>query len=309
MATILDYLKENKHKSFSELRFNELDIACLNELGYIPFELLNIEGLNDSFTTTLKAIISQDKQLVFSNHFLVTKERQILLEQFRDSIRFEDLTLSHYVSETNPEYDKQFAAMVFSIPRLSHQQIVFRGTDDTIIGWKEDFQLTYQTEIASHRSAIGFVKTILASETNSHFVLSGHSKGGNLALYTMTRLSKSEQNQISSLYLYDSLGISETAIHSEAYLRIRHKIYRYIPQESIVGVMLYHDVTPKIVASLSSGIMQHAMTNWLVTTNAYFSKASQLSSLSLNLEYTFSEWIKVLSKQELKLIVDTFLMF
>lgn len=81
---------------------------------------------------------------------MVTKERVDLAEAMVRSRRFAGLNLSDYCSVLDKEVEKQSAAMIFSLPELGYQQIVFRGTDDSVIGWKESFQLTYSREIPAH---------------------------------------------------------------------------------------------------------------------------------------------------------------
>ena len=103
------------------------------------------------------------------------------------SRRFARLNLSDYCSVLDKEVEKQFAAMIFSLPEMDYQQIVFRGTDDSVIGWKEDFQLTYSREIPAHRSAIAFLEKHLPN-LSGHIAVSGHSKGGNLASIRLFRV-------------------------------------------------------------------------------------------------------------------------
>ncbi|HBY90905.1 MAG TPA: hypothetical protein DEO31_00060 [Streptococcus sp.] len=138
---------------------------------------------------------------------MVTKERVDLSEAMVRSRRFAGLNLSDYCSVLDKEVEKQFAAMIFSLPELGYQQIVFRGTDDSVIGWKESFQLTYSREIPDHPLSHGLSGGALTKPQCGHIAISGHFKGGNLALYSAVQSSPVLREQIAELLLLDSRGL------------------------------------------------------------------------------------------------------
>ena len=217
------------------------------------------------------------------------------------SKRFAGLNLSDYCSVLDKEVEKQFAAMIFSLPELDYQQIVFRGTDDSVIGWKEDFQLTYSREIPAHRSAIAFLSEHLP-KLSGHIAVSGHSKGGNLALYAAVQGSTALREQIAELLLLDSSGLEKPS-----YQGVKAKMTVIRPQDSVVGVMLYWDAVAQLVASEGIGIAQHNALLWQVDLETRdFIYVDQPTELSQRLEETFQEWIETLPNQELKQVCDLF---
>ena len=158
MATINDYLDHNKNRSFEDFAFNEADILCLNELGYFCFEELDA-SIDFSKEVNLHEVLMPyvTGEKLFNHSFLVTEERVKLLQKVVASKRFVNLNLSDYVNDVDAEYERQFSAMVFTLPEINHHQLVFRGTDDTMIGWKEDFMgetRTLDMHIASLRDKI-----------------------------------------------------------------------------------------------------------------------------------------------------------
>lgn len=305
MATINGYLDYNKNRSFKDFAFNEADILCLNELGYFCFEELDASidfSKEVNLHEALMPYVTGEKP--FNHSFLVTEERVKLLQKVVASKRFVNLNLSDYVNDVDAEYERQFSAMVFTLPEINHHQLVFRGTDDTMIGWKEDFKLTYVQEIPAHRAAVAYLENYLEKYAGK-VTISGHSKGGNLALYAVAHVNDLLREQIEKVYMLDAPGLQEKGLKSDGYKAIRERVTVIRPEESIVGIMLYNDIEPIVVKSNASGIMQHALTSWQFNEETgELILAERQTDLSQNLEKTFKQWMKELSSQELKILFD-----
>lgn len=300
MSTIYDYVKVVAEKDFEQLALNEVDVVCLNELAYLPF---------DNYIKMTTPLTSDDmKQILIKakanrqNDFMLTEERVDLFEVILNSKRFADLALSHYVNDISEEFEKQFAAMVFHLPSIGHLQLVFRGTDDTLIGWKEDFKLTYMSEIPAQRSAVRYLQAFL-EKTEQPVYVTGHSKGGNLAVYAASHQNAALQQKIKAVFMLDAPGFTPTFFKKEGYQSIRNKLIVIRPKESIVGVMLQLDVLPLIIDANQFGVAQHAVTTWQISEQGYFI-GSEPTDLSKQLDKTFDQWVSELTKSELKLIVD-----
>lgn len=305
MATINGYLDYNKNRSFKDFAFNEADILCLNELGYFCFEELDT-SIDFSKEVNLHEVLTPyvTGEKTFNHSFLVTEERVKLLQKVVASKRFVNLNLSDYVNDVDAEYERQFSAMVFTLPEINHHQLVFRGTDDTMIGWKEDFKLTYVQEIPAHRAAVAYLEAYFEKYAGK-VTVSGHSKGGNLALYAVAYVNDLLREQIEKVYMLDAPGLQEKGLESDGYKAIRERVTVIRPEESIVGIMLYNDIEPIVVKSNASGIMQHALTSWQFNEETgELILAERQTDLSQNLEKTFKQWMKELSSQELKILFD-----
>lgn len=305
MATINGYLDYNKNRSFKDFAFNEADILCLNELGYFCFEELDT-SIDFSKEVNLHEVLMPyvTGEKTFNHSFLVTEERVKLLQKVVASKRFVNLNLSDYVNDVDAEYERQFSAMVFTLPEINHHQLVFRGTDDTMIGWKEDFKLTYVQEIPAHRAAVAYLEAYFEKYAGK-VTVSGHSKGGNLALYAVAHVNDLLREQIEKVYMLDAPGLQEKSLESDGYKAIRERVTVIRPEESIVGIMLYNDIEPIVVKSNASGIMQHAVTSWQFNEETgELILAERQTDLSQNLEKTFKQWMKELSSQELKILFD-----
>ena len=302
MAHLIDYLEKVENLTFDQEPLNILDKVCINEIGYLTYEKwLTASDLK-------KPIILHDyaegKELNPDYSFMVTKERVKLAEAMVRSKRFAGLHLSNYRSVLDKEVEKQFAAMIFSLPELDYHQLVFRGTDDSVIGWKEDFQLTYSREIPAHRSAMTFLEEHLPN-LSGHITVSGHSKGGNLALYSAVQSSTSLREKIAELLLLDSPGLMKSLLEKPSYQELKARMTVIRPQDSVVGVMLYWDRPAQLVAAEGIGFAQHNTLTWEVDLAANdFAYEDQPTELSQRLEETFQEWIEALPNQELKQVCD-----
>lgn len=302
MAHLIDYLEKVENLTFDQEPLNILDKVCINEIGYLTYEKW--------FTASdLKKPINlhdfaEGKELNPDYSFMVTKERVELAEAMVRSRRFASLSLNNYRSVLDKEVEKQFAAMIFNLPELDYHQLVFRGTDDSVIGWKEDFQLTYSREIPAHRSAMTFLEEHLPN-LSGRTTVSGHSKGGNLALYSAVQSSTALREKISELLLLDSPGLMKSLLEKPSYQELKAKMIVIRPQDSVVGVMLYWDRPAQLVAAEGIGFAQHNALTWEVdlTTNDFVYE-DQPTELSQRLEETFQEWIETLPNQELKQVCD-----
>lgn len=302
MAHLIDYLEKAENLTFDQEPLNILDKVCINEIGYLTYEKwLTASDLKKPINLH---DFAEGKELNPDYSFMVTKERVELAEAMVRSRRFASLSLSNYRSVLDKEVEKQFAAMIFSLPELGYHQLVFRGTDDSVIGWKEDFQLTYSREIPAHRSAMTFLEDHLPN-LSGRITVSGHSKGGNLALYSAVQSSTSLREKIAELLLLDSPGLMKSLLEKPSYQELKAKMIVIRPQDSVVGVMLYWDRPAQLVAAEGIGFAQHNALTWEVDLVANdFVYEDQPTELSQRLEETFQEWIETLPNQELKQVYD-----
>ena len=309
MAHLIDYLEKVENLTFDQEPLNILDKVCINEIGYLTYEKwLTASDLKKPINLH---DFAEGKELNPDYSFMVTKERVELAEAIVRSRRFASLSLSNYRSVLDKEVEKQFAAMIFSLPELDYHQLVFRGTDDSVIGWKEDFQLTYSREIPAHRSAMTFLEDHLPN-LSGRITVSGHSKGGNLALYSAVQSSTALREKIAELLLLDSPGLMKSLLEKPSYQELKARMTVIRPQDSVVGVMLYWEIPAQLVAAEGIGFAQHNALTWEVDLVANdFVYEDKPTELSQRLEETFQEWIETLPNQELKqgcdLVFDTIL--
>ena len=218
MANIFDYLKDVTHDSFYDLPLNELDILALTETTYLPFDNL--------VSTSPQRLLDLAPQVPREPNMLTSKNRLQLLDELARHKRFKNCKLSHFINDIDPELQKQFAAMTYRLT-LDTYLIVFRGTDDSIIGWKEDFHLTYMKEIPAQKHALCYLENFFVHHPRKKVILAGHSKGGNLAIYAASQIDQSLQEQITAVYTFDAPGLHTELTQTEGYQRImdRTKVF------------------------------------------------------------------------------------
>ena len=301
MGIIFDYLDQVAYDSIYDTPFNELDLLMLTEITYLPFDQIVSDQMSPDCSCRLFEAAEKVPQDL---SMLVTKNRLKLLEKVASSTRFKNIKLMGYVNDIDPDVQKQFAAMIFKIKPDSYV-LTFRGTDDSIIGWKEDFHMTYMDQVPAQKTAVNYLRKAMDAMPGQ-FILTGHSKGGNLASYAASQIEPEYQERIQSIYSYDAPGLNHSVITSQGYQTISDKIKRYIPQGSIVGMMLETPKQAQIVKSTAiGGLAQHDTFSWQISDQT-FVLLDNLNPDSLQVDKTLKNWVDSVSDEELKDFFDLF---
>ena len=302
MSTIFDYLDYVAYDSIYDRPFKELDILALTELTYLPFDRIVPQG----DTTNIEVRLSDAVELVDrTTDFIVTDQHLQLVDDLATSKRFKNLKLLNYVDEYDPDVQKQFAAMTYRLT-MDVYLVVFRGTDDTLIGWKEDFHMTYMDHVPSQRRAASYLQHVMNEFPKGRFMVAGHSKGGNLAAYACSYLPDHLIERVDAIYCYDAPGLNKSIIETEGYQRIAHLVHRFVPQGSIVGMMLEVPEPATIVKSRAfGGFAQHDAFTWMVEKDGFVT-LDQTSPDSQQTDETLKQWVRETSADERKKFFDTF---
>lgn len=297
MANIFDYLTDVQYDSFYDVPLNELDVLAFTELTYLPFDDLLDQSINRLNDVAIR--------VPRENNMLTNKERLQLLDQLASHKRFKNSKLSNFVNDIDVELQKQFAAMTYRL-NLDTYLIVFRGTDDSIIGWKEDFHMTYMKEIPAQKHALTYLEDFFKQYPKQKVIIAGHSKGGNLAVFAASQIQSDLQEKISAIYTFDAPGLQAHLTETTGYQEIISKIQRFVPQGSVIGMMLEVPDTPIVVKSTAfGGIAQHNTFSWL-TEGHHFVLLEEISSESLQIKDTLKEWVDSVPDEELELYFDLF---
>ena len=307
MKNMLDYIKEFGHVSFEERAFSEIDALVLTELEYLPLEKVVPSDENGEDFVTVKEIaeyMQEHKQELFDeNPMMITQERHEVSQVIADAPRFQSLKFFGVVSEWDKDTTKQFAAITVEV-EPSVRLVVFRGTDETLIGWKEDFLMTYSPLVAAQTDAKEYLAK-QASLWDGDLMISGHSKGGNLAIYAAATQVEDVQLRIVDIFCFDSPGLYRSVLETKGYQNIVPLAMRYIPQDSLVGLMLESEVPYVIVKSNATGAMQHSAMTWEIE-DGQFIKMEKLTKNSQLNDQTFKKWTESVSDEELELFWNVF---
>lgn len=295
MANIEDYLIWRGDITFDVDPFNEIDNIILCELCYTDFDGIvsgpeNREELISIFDACEKFFEHHTDEEIMSQE-ASTKVAPFLMRQLIKTKRFKDLKLGAYINEIDPESQSQFSAITF-YPGDDSVFCAFRGTDNTIVGWREDFNMSFLNHTQGQQKAAEYLSWNFA-DCDKLLRVGGHSKGGNFAIYGSAFCDKKVSDKISIIYANDAPGFSEEILSMKEWEPIMPKIKRVIPAESIVGLLFKHDATDRIIQSSNSGLMQHDIMSWEVLCN-HLVECDSMSQKSLAISGTLKDWIKQL---------------
>jgi len=298
MPNILDYLDWRGDLEFQQDPLNEVDNLVFSVLSYMDFagavpttEEAGSVSLADA-AETLKQMPEQITAPITSTFF---SRLPVLLEKCAGSARYRDVRLSHYVNRVSFDEAEQFSALVFSTDDTTHF-VAFSGTDDTLVGWKEDLEMSFRDVVPAQRSAVEYLELVM-SHLPGVFYLGGHSKGGNLAVFAGANISSEMQPSILLMYNNDGPGFQRAVIESPGYQRVANKILTFLPKSSVVGMLLNQSGHYHVVDSDETGFMQHNAFSWEVIGRTFVYQEG-LSTASLKFNSALREWLDTVSLEE-----------
>ena len=301
MGNIMDYISWRGDLSFEQSQFNEVDNLILACFSYV-----NLDGI--SAVTKQKGIglkkLTKEFMKLHTMKELETDKSFIRLAPFMmmemaKSVRFGKCVVRNYVNDIVTEAEQQFAAMEIVLEDGT-SYVSFRGTDDTIIGWKEDFNLSTGV-VPAQKRAIEYLQKI-SEHTDGMLRVGGHSKGGNLAIYGSV-MCKSAHEKILEIYSNDGPGFSREFQELPETKEMMPKIIRIIPEYSIIGTLLEHEKEPVIVASSSKGLLQHDGFSWEVQGPALVRRDS-LNKTALRFIEILHKWIDGMDMEQKRLLIE-----
>ena len=284
MKNFLDYLQDN-NKTFKESSFNNIDSLILAYLSYFHFPntLTRLKDLDISKTTKVEKNREFIKRVVTSN-------------------RYKDIESCFYVEDTNDLIEKQFSAVTFLLPNNT-MYISFRGTDSTLTGWKEDFNMAFMLPVPAQKEALNYVEKVTKLIPRK-FYIGGHSKGGNLAVYAGCNLSNNISTRIIKIYSHDGPGFIKEFLTTSNYQSIKDKIEKIVPSSSIIGMLLYTNENYKIIKSSARGILEHDPFSWLINENNFII-LKNLSDGTVFTNKVINDFLSSLSKKEREIFIDS----
>ncbi len=245
---ILDYLDWRGDLTFAERPFNEVDNLILSTLAYLKMDGLVPE--NPAASVAIADLPAKYKAAGYDQTAFFN-DPYPLAEKAADTARFKDVRVSRYMSRTEVDEAVQFAAVTFDLGDGT-KYVAYRGTDETIVGWREDFNLALLPETPGQSEAVAYVNAV-AAETVSPLRLGGHSKGGNFAVYAAAFCEAATKKRILSVYSNDGPGFLREIADSDAYRSILPRIQKIIPESSLIGILLSGSEPKRVIASAVKG--------------------------------------------------------
>ena len=305
MANILDYLDWRGDLTLAQAPFNEVDNLILAELSFVDFRdvvpgiggSIPLEDAADDFFRRAR----REPQRVEMGA-LVPDRIPELLEKMAASSRFGKMRLGCYAEHLDTEQAEQFAALAVELGEGT-VYLAFRGTDDTIAGWKEDFLLACQPVIPAQKRALEYARAAARQYSRKKLMLGGHSKGGNLAVYAGVHCPATVQRRITHIWSNDGPGFREELLSLEGHRRVADRITSIVPKSSVVGMLLEHEEDYDVVDSDQKGLLQHDGFSWQVLGDRFVhlrqvTRQSQLGDAALR------RWLQALPVEQRGRFVD-----
>ena len=294
MANMVDYLAWRGDVPFEASPWNEIDGLLIATLSYLDFH-----GGKDPKGWTLEEMARIDLLRQGTTNSFVNRKKAF--EAMAAGDRFRTCRLHHAIALTDADIGMQFSALCLDLPDGT-TCVAFRGTDNTLIGWREDFNMAYTTRVPAQEAAILYLGRA-AALSKRPLRLVGHSKGGNLAVYAAAYAKKSVQNRIESIWSYDGPGMNRETSQTEEYLRIKDKIHSFVPQTSIIGMLMDYYEPYTVVHSTASGITQHDPMSWQIY-GPRFETLPSIDQTAMVTRETLHEWLQNSTPEQRASFVD-----
>lgn len=336
MANIIDYVKWRGDLEMQIDPFNDIDGLILSELVYVEFKQIVPDFLEEGsrpLEDVAKDFFKLNDVEQLMSEFSFTKDAIQLLKVMAESKRYKNILLSDYLNELDYQEIKQFAAITFQLPDNTIY-VSFRGTDDTILGWKEDFMMTYTLPIPSQIRAKEYLKQISHKKYNRSLLymiknrnfktsifsslkqylnqcfngveirIGGHSKGGNLAVYAACNNDEKIIKRIIEIYNNDGPGFSIETLKMSEYQNIAKRIKKFVPEGCVFGIMLEYLEEMIVVKSDAKGLMQHNGFTWQIE-GTRFIESKSINQDSQAMDTAFKAWLNKVDKETRKNAVDS----
>lgn len=300
--TMLDYLEYHGPVSFFEEPLNEVDSLILCQLAYLKFDGL-VPGVreNKPFVTLQELYAHKEYEQLFKNTWF-EKNNKKLFESMMTSRRFRHLKMNCYINIIETGWETQFSAITFLLEDGSIY-VAYRGTDESIVGWKEDLNMAFQVPIPAQEYSLKYLNMVLG-KLHQPFYIGGHSKGGNLAVYAAMNASKTVQERIIKVYNMDGPSFRQEMLEKYGYAAIADKTVKILPHSSLVGMIFEQSADYRVVKSKALGLLQHDPFSWVVKYGR-FADVGEVFEGQRFMNDTLNEWILSLNEEQLKAFVDT----
>ena len=298
MKNILYYLKRYGTTSLKQFPFNEVDSLLLCQITY-----LNLESFFTKHQPiSLLSLLSEEKAIEeLSSKTLSEKKNRKMLQILKTTTRYGGLWIDFFSNRFYVDKVEQFCSMTFLFDDFIY--IAYPGTDITLLGWKEDFNMAFLEAVPSQVDAARYLNRVYETYQKPFYV-GGHSKGGNLAVYATLHCEKRYLNDLLTVYNHDGPGFNRNLSNDPSFSFIKDMIEKTTCQQARIGILMYYGEKMAFVKSRSVGIFQHDPFNWKVTKNGRFHLVKYPAIFSRIFEKTIRNFLEITSTEERKIFVD-----
>ena len=303
MPNIQDYVLWRGDLPIRQVPLCDVDALLLSYLSYMRYDGVvgdSFEGEGVRLADAAQELLDRNERDKTPLAYNVKEDRK-LLAALMQSARFADMRLVGYVNRVDDKVEEQFSGVTFLIEDGS-SCVAFRGTDDAMVGWKEDFNMSFETQVPAQRDAAAYVEKAAAALKRPMRV-GGHSKGGNLAAYAGMFVSDETREWIRTVYNFDGPGFNEATISSPDFGKVDMRIRTFVPQSSMVGILMWHREPFTIVRSDGVGVFQHDAYTWQIMGGSFLT-LSERTGHSHFADDTIKHWLEELTPEMRRQAID-----
>ena len=300
-GNLVDYLIWRGDIDFATDPWNEVDSLVFATIAYSNFGENTLHFEN---AMSISELYKEDvlHKLPQNEAKPMYEDRMRLFELMAQSRRFQAVRVLDQVNIVDENRDIQFSAAAFDVRNVG-TVIAYRGTDEALVGWKEDFMMSYETPVPAQTSALEYLKRI-ADQCSGNLCLTGHSKGGNLVLYSASYAPQEIQDRLYSVFSFDGPGLDDETMKSEGYRRICDRISSVVPSQSVVGLLLNYHPNYRVVDAVESFLWQHNPFTWKIA-GREFVLSDAVSPGYQVLDQSVHEWLKECTRDQRESLVNT----
>ena len=306
MANIMDYLDWRADIPFSVDPYNEVDNLVFSTMAYIDFDGV-VPGLDRDNPLSVHEVNERywrrhsESEIRARDAFV--SDAPFILQKMAGSRRYKNMKLLHYINAVNEDVTLQVSAITI-LPGDGSVYVAYRGTDDTLIGWKEDFLFAYKDMTVGQKASVDYLdRTLQCLPEDLTLYVGGHSKGGNFAVFAAAFCNQHIRDRIKTVYSNDGPGFVQDVIHTKEYQAIRSKMIKYTPEFSFIGGLMADDAEPVVVKSDGNGAYQHDPFSWQVMRN-HMVLADDMTGSSKILNDALGRWVSNESPEKRKQFIN-----
>ena len=305
VTTIFDYLDWRGDLSFSQSSLNEVDNLIFSNICYLDFEHLAPAGFSKGlmYLTVMKRYKQLHKGEDNSLGLIFPQDMVLFATKAARSARFGRVRVVGHVNEVDTNAEMQFSATTFLLDDNTCF-VAFRGSDDTLIAWKENFNMSFLSPVPAQKRAAEYLENAAKAYPERKIYVGGHSKGGNLAVYAASACESEIKERIIGIYNNDGPGFTREFIVGEGYLQVRDRIHTLVPQSSVIGMLLEHEEAYEVINSTQTGLYQHNGLTWEVLGKS-FKHLDSVTEDSKKIDRTLKLWLSEMTNEKRQHITDT----
>ncbi len=300
---LIGHANKYKNVSFSQFKFNEVDAALITAIYYSLFEKI-IPSYKEPDEKFFLSELTDEQINIICNSLVFDKENRKVLPIMRSSLRYRDIAFMFNYSIRSDEFIEQFSAVTLWIPFVGYV-VIFRGTDITTQGWKENFSMSINSVTASQLDSVEYLNMFARTYHNKPFIICGHSKGGNLALYSSLFCSNDIASNITNIYIFDGTGIAnQDKIPQTRLESLLPRINQIVPKDSVVGEIFFTPNNKRFVKSKGFFMLQHILYFWKVNKSGSFKYVEHGNKLCKIRHNVINDFVNSVNQEDKYLLID-----